>query len=142
MGRGRNRNQVGPLQQQQRAGSVQVRQQLWTSPVPPPEELEKYRQVLPDSPERILKMAEKQAEHRQYCEKRMVRAHSRNSTMGVVFAFLLGLTAIGGGIYLISIGQETTGLTSLISGVVSLVGVFIYGARKQPESGTALVQQK
>lgn len=139
MAKGRSRNQAGPIQQQPASMQVrqQVRQQVWVSPVPPPEELEKYRQVVPDSPERILRMAEVQAEHRQYCEKRMVRAHSRNSTLGVVFGFLLGLTAIGGGVYLVSIGQETTGLTALIAGVVSLVGVFVYGSRKRPDSVVA-----
>ena len=41
----------------------------FTGPIPPPEILHQYREVLPDAPERILSMAEKQQNHRMDLEK-------------------------------------------------------------------------
>ena len=41
------------------------------------------------------------------------------------------MTAILGGIWLISIGKETTGLVAIVTAIASLVGVFVYGKSEQ-----------
>ena len=58
-------------------------------------------EAVPDAAERILVMAEKQAEHRRALESKVVRSNIFNQTLGQIFAFILGLIAIGGAIYLI-----------------------------------------
>jgi uncharacterized membrane protein len=55
--------------------------------LPPPAILQGYGQVLPDAPERILKMAENEARHRQA----LVKGEVFRATWGVVCAFLLGV---------------------------------------------------
>ena len=76
-------------------------------------------------------MAESQAKHRQALEDRVTRANVRNQLLGSIFGFVLGFAAIGGGIYLIAIGKDATGLASIITALVSLAGVFIFGRRAQ-----------
>ena len=63
-------------------------------PLPPPEMLDGYERTLPGTAERILSMAEKQQDHRQMIEKAVIVGNLRDQRLGVVFAFLLGLTGI------------------------------------------------
>lgn len=51
--------------------------------------------------------------------------------MGQVFAFILGLVAIGGGIYLISTGKDVQGLVAIVGALATLAGVFIWGRWRQ-----------
>ena len=46
---------------------------------------------------------------------------------GQIFAFLLGVIAICGGLGLLFLGRSIIGLSVLIGAVASLIGVFIYG---------------
>ena len=41
---------------------------MWAGPIPPPELLAEYDQVIPNGAERILSMAEKQSDHRMRME--------------------------------------------------------------------------
>ena len=44
--------------------------QEFAGPIPPPSMMKQYEETLPGSADRILKMAEKQSEHRQWVEKK------------------------------------------------------------------------
>ena len=103
----------------------------FSGPLPPPNVLTKYNEAVPDAAERILRMAEKQAEHRQGLETKAVASNTFNQTLGSIFAFILGLIAITGGIYLIATGKSTEGLTSIISSLTVLGGIFVFGRRQQ-----------
>ena len=48
----------------------------------------------------------------------------------MVLGFVVAMSAIWGGVYLIAHGAQPQGLTSIIAALVGLVGVFIY-ARKE-----------
>jgi uncharacterized membrane protein len=90
-----------------------------------------YEQVFPGCAERIVKMAENQAEHRQGLERHVIHSNASNERLGQIFAFILGLTAILGGVYLIANGQSGQGLTSIIAALGALAGVFVYGRHQQ-----------
>lgn len=47
----------------------------YSGPLPKPEDLAKYEQVLSGSADRIIRMAERQAEHRQKLEKVVVESN-------------------------------------------------------------------
>jgi uncharacterized membrane protein len=64
--------------------------------LPPPAVLTKYNEAVPNAAERILAMAGKQSEHRQRLEARVIASNTFNQTLGSIFAFVLGLVAIGG----------------------------------------------
>lgn len=66
---------------------AEVIQGEFSGPIPPPSIIEGYERVLPGSADRIITMAEKQSEHRQKMEEKMISAESRDSLLGVIFAF-------------------------------------------------------
>ncbi len=100
-------------------------------PIPTPEVLGRYETILPGLADRIMKQAESQTAHRIDIEKRVIKSDIRNSLLGIIFAFIIGLVGIVGGLYLTSLGMAATGLT--VSGVslVSLVSAFIYGTNSR-----------
>lgn len=93
--------------------------------------LEHYNHVFPGCAERILKMAEDQAHHRQDLERSVVQAKIGTERRGQWFGFLLGLVGIAGGVYLVRSGQSITGFGVFLTSLGTLVGVFLYGQRKQ-----------
>ncbi len=103
----------------------------FSGPLPPPEELAKYEQILLGSADRILKMAEQQASHRQSLENSVVHSNIKAQQAGIRYGFVIAMTAIVGGIWLSSKGLSAVGLTSIISALAALVGVFIYGKFEQ-----------
>lgn len=100
-------------------------------PLPPSYMLREYEDILPGAADRIIGMAERQAEHRQSIEKTAISSKSRAEILGVVFAGLIGLGAIAGGVYLIATGQGTEGLVAIIAAMGGLVGTFIYGTNSE-----------
>lgn len=94
-------------------------------PLPPPETLEKYQRILPGSAERILQMAEREQAHRHRLEAEFVRISRR----GQLFAFFLGLIGLAGGLALVWKGKSVTGLTTFLTILASLTGVYLYERR-------------
>jgi uncharacterized membrane protein len=76
-------------------------------------------------------MAESQMRHRQELESTVVKGNVRAQTRGQIMAFVLALIAIGGGIVMVAFNKDTAGLTSIITAVTALVGVFVYGRIEQ-----------
>ncbi len=54
--------------------SSSMRMETFKGPIPPPAVLEAYESLVPGAAQRILKMAENQASHRQEIEKIVVKA--------------------------------------------------------------------
>lgn len=105
--------------------------QIQSGPLPSPDVLAQYNQVLPGAAERIIRMAEDQQAHRFKMETKVAATESRNSTLGIATGFIIGMTTIIGGIIGILYGKELSGLAFGGTGLVSLVGVFIYGTRSR-----------
>ena len=103
----------------------------FVGPLPPPEAFQRYEEILLGAAERILKMAEKQAEHRQRLEEKIVNAEIRDARLGLIFGFLIGLTTIVGGVICVLQGAALPGTFLSLWGLTSLVGAFIYGSRQR-----------
>lgn len=111
---------------------VKVTKQVMESfsgPLPHPKILREYNNICPGAADRILQLAEKQMEHRHDMEKTLIRSNSRNSFLGILFAFLLGLLIIGGGIYCVAIGRQVSGLIFGGAGLAAVIIAFIRGTR-------------
>lgn len=80
------------------------RAELYSGPLPHPDTLAEFEQILPGAADRILKQAEAQTEHRIEIEKKVVSADITKSYLGLVFGFILGLSGIGSGVYLATLG--------------------------------------
>ena len=96
-------------------------------PLPHPEILKGYEDVLPGSAERIICMTEKQQAHRIQIESSVVEENCRSQRRGLHYGFTISLLVILGGFFLIYEGKDISGAAVVITAVASLVGVFIYG---------------
>jgi uncharacterized membrane protein len=69
----------------QREALVQIAAQLniFQGLLPPPDILERYERMLPGATERLLRMVEKQADHRHELEKMAVRHETSQSRLGL-----------------------------------------------------------
>lgn len=103
----------------------------FSGPLPPPEILEKYNQVMPGLAERIISMAEQQGKHRQGLERTVVESNAFVQKVGPFLGFVVAMTAVIGGIELVLRGKDGYGLAAIITALASLAGVFIYGKSKQ-----------
>lgn len=93
----------------------------FSGPIPPPNIIKGYEQILPGSAERLIAMAERQAAHRQEMEKMMVKAESRDSLLGVCFAFLLGIGClIGSAVMVINVPQSAGVIGGALLGVTGI----------------------
>lgn len=105
-----------------------------SGPLPDPNTLGKYNDVIPNGADRIMKMAENQANHRIGIETRVIKSQSIQSVIGQIFGLLIGICGIFAGTYLASVGQSWVG--SIIAGgtVISLVSIFVIGKRNMKKS--------
>src|SRR6266487_6387560 len=74
------------------------RESIFLGPLPPPEALAKYEEVLPGAADRIITMAEKQVGHRQKLESKVVGSNTFNERLGMILAFIvvISLMSFGG----------------------------------------------
>ena len=77
-------------------------------PLPAPEDFNAYKVVLPDAPERILRMAEKQLEHRINTETKIVDAGLKESKYGQVIGAVIVLVCLAGSVFLGMNGHPKT----------------------------------
>lgn len=102
-----------------------------SGPIPSPETIMEYDNIIPNGAERIMLMAEKQSIHRQNMESDMIKSKNKQSERGQVFAFILSIILIGAGVASFMTGHD--GVSGTIFGVtiVGLVTVFILGKTSQ-----------
>jgi len=98
----------------------------FSGPLPPPEILIKYNEIVPNGADRILTMVENQELHRQNLETRIVDSDVKQSQRGLIAGSCLSALVIGGGIFLLAVGQSVTGLVALLTPLAGLTGVFVY----------------
>ena len=102
-----------------------VKQESFSGPLPHPQILRGYEDIKEGFAERILRMAEKEQDHRFECDDKMIdatiSANKRGHWMGLIIAIVFaGIAGVLG-----FIGQTT--VASIIGGldIVSLVTVFV-----------------
>lgn len=103
-----------------------------SGPIPSPEIIGGYEKVLAGSADRIIKMAEKEQEHRHKVQSRGQNHIAFLIFVGQAFAFTLGLSGIIGGIYLVKNNKSIAGFSVFFGSLGSLIGVFLYN-RNQPK---------
>lgn len=90
---------------------------IYQGQFPHPDILKGFAEVVPDMPERILKMAE---EH----NKADVKTKNRNSLsliLGQVFTFLITIAGLVFGVILAKIGMAGASIASIIGGLVPVL---------------------
>ncbi len=105
----------------------QTKMESHRGPIPSATEMERYAQIDPTLPDRIMTMAENQSEHRQIIEKKAVSAAEKQRTLGTLCATVLGLAAIVSGTVCILAGYSAYGIAAILGTIATLAGAFIYG---------------
>jgi uncharacterized membrane protein len=111
--------------------SIQAMMRSFSGPLPPPEALERYNQILPGAAERIIAMAETQHQHRQGLERHVIHSNVKAQKLGTILGFIVAMTVVLGGMYLVHEGKNAPGLAAVLTALASLVGVFLYSKREQ-----------
>jgi uncharacterized membrane protein len=101
----------------------------FSGPIPPPEVLAGYEQVLAGSADRIITMAEKQASHRQSMESVVIKGDSRRSDRGLNLAFVLCMTTTLLAFVAALMGHEWFGGAIITGSLGSIAALFVYGHR-------------
>jgi uncharacterized membrane protein len=147
----RDRQDVARQQQQGPAtrGAIAVSAQVsgYSGPLPPPEELKGYEEVLPGAAERIVAAFEKESNHRREIER------AQADTAGYAFRHELAdrrtglwlgfLVSIGGFVLAYALGKQSpaAGAGVVIAQVTGLATVFITGRRSQAQRESKELQR-
>lgn len=127
----KHRNRQLSVQSQQSGRLIAGKAEFFAGPLPPPEVLEKYDQVVSGAASRIMDSAESQTAHRQKLESRVITWDIIKSVVGLVFAFLIA----GGGAYLgydlIQRGLRVEGSVFAAAPIAAIVGSLIYGTQSR-----------
>ncbi|NMB40453.1 MAG: DUF2335 domain-containing protein [Firmicutes bacterium] len=106
----------------------------FSGPLPHPKILAQYKEILPDAPERIIAMAEKQQEHRFNLEKNVIKGDIVRANRGLTLGFILFMIFGLGAIVLLAIGKNIQGYallgTSLLGGIGNFIRVGVERAKK------------
>lgn len=109
----------------------------FSGPIPPPNIIAGYEEVVPGAADRIIQMAEKQAAHRQSIEQMEAKVEARDSLLGILFAFILGIGSIVACIVVVLTVRENAGAIagSLlgVTGIGSIVTAFLKTTRRTNE---------
>lgn len=111
--------------------TIQVSQQHYSGPLPKPEDLAKYDQVVPGAAERIISMAEKEMQHRHNTENKLSKEVTRTTFISIVFAFLSVLILCGIVVYALYLGFASVAATIAVGSIAAVGGVFIYKTKNR-----------
>ena len=113
--------------QAEEGSKVEITHERYSGPIPDPKTLEHYNTICSGAADRILKMAEEQAKHRQYIEKIAIGSDAKNSRAGIWagVSVAFGMMILSG---VIALSGNPVEAVSLAGGTITaLVGIFIYG---------------
>jgi uncharacterized membrane protein len=114
---------------------------VYIGPLPSPAILKQYQAISPDIVPEIIKAFSEQGKNRRSNESWVYKGGVIRSILGVVFAFVIGMTSISGGIYLVLQGHGVYGTIFGGLGLIGLVQAFILGTRttrqRREENGSA-----
>lgn len=122
---------LDPEKQKELMATLEVSVQRHRGPIPDASTLEAYEKTCPGSADRIIKMAEQQAQHRQNIEMKVIKSKSGDSRTGIWFAFIIAMTGLIAGSLLIAYDKSLEGLLVILGDIVTMVGVFVYGTRSE-----------
>ena len=104
--------------------------QEYHGPIPHPNIIKQFEEILPGSADRILKLSENEQKHRQNLEKKAVDHQIRIETLGLLFGFILALIIIAGGVYLLINDKSAKGFSLIIGGIAAIITPFIFSKKQ------------
>jgi uncharacterized membrane protein len=96
-------------------------------PLPSPETLAGYRELLPDAPERLVRIVEAEQEHRHAIERNYHDRDFRLKERGQIFALIAMVLVLLFAGYLAWLGNTGTAGAVAMALVAAVVGIFVTG---------------
>lgn len=109
----------------QTKGVGQVSQSYYQGIVPSPEMMEKYKEVSPDLPNRLVTLTEDEANHRRAIEKRITTFHFVSQLLGQILAFLAVLSVCYLSYLYMKSGNSSDGKAIAMSIIIGLAALFL-----------------
>lgn len=103
----------------------------YAGPVPSPQMLREYDDIVPGLADRLISVFEQQAKHRMGLEDKVVQDNSHRANLGLWFGFILGAMAILSAVGLSIAHLQVAGGILGGTGMVSLAAVFVYGSQQR-----------
>ena len=103
----------------------------FSGPLPPPEILARYNEIVPDGAERIIRVAEKQADHRMALETKALNWDIIRSNWGLRIGGLICLAFLAVSGFVIYEGHDWAGATLGGVDLASIAGIFVIGTAMQ-----------
>jgi uncharacterized membrane protein len=132
-----NRNAPAPDGARQIGQIIREERHHYQGPLPRPDDFAAYERVLRGAADRILRMAENQATHRQAMERRALSGDITKSMMGTVLAYITFGGSMFGAVYLLLHDKPIQSLAALITALGAAFGSKIYADFIQPKSTRA-----
>lgn len=111
--------------------ATETRIEAHRGPLPAPDLLQRYEEILPGAAERILTMAEEQARHRQSLERKVIDGDLSAQRLGLVAG---GVVAVALGVVAAVIAIWASPAAGAVVGsidIAGIVGAFVYGQREK-----------
>lgn len=108
----------------------------FAGPIPPAKELEKYEKIMAGSANRFMVWVEDQADHRRSLERKDTKAIITQEGRAQIFAFVLGLCAIGSAVVVSLYGYPWAAGAIVVPtfGAVGAIGI-LQSRRRQRDRG-------
>lgn len=105
---------------------LSIRQSSYQGPLPPAEDLAKYKEVDTSFPSRIFDMAEEEAKHRRSLQLKKFQSDSLARILGLGAGFIICLAFMIVSYLLIASGHDIAGTIFGTADLISLASIFIY----------------
>ena len=108
------------------SGKLVIQEQQFSGPIPPPVILEQYSKILPNAPERIIAMAEKQQNHEHQTIDQVVKYQVTLDKIGQKLGFATVIIIMVFGFYALYLGNTIITVASLMIAFAPLAKIFIF----------------
>jgi uncharacterized membrane protein len=88
-----------------------------------------YDRIIGHGAERIMRMAERNQEHRIYCEKKKLDTEAHLANRGQIFGFLVTLLLIGVGAWCAVIGASAVAIAIFTTTIAGVAASFVVGRK-------------
>ncbi len=123
------------INQQKESAKVQIsHERHYSGPLPLPEDLAKYDHIVPGAAERILRMAEKEMDHRHAEDSKLSKGIIYTAKISIIFAFICVLILSGLSLYAIYLGHATVGGSIAVGAIAAVAGAFLYKSKRAKNS--------
>ncbi len=106
-----------------------IKEESFSGPIPPPQALKGYEEVLPGSADRILKMAEQQQEHRMKMENKAISKQLSLNSRGQIFGFIIFFVCIGVAILFAYLDMKYFAGIFLTVTMATIISIFVLGKK-------------